>query len=225
MMKISNKIFNCLVFLCGSAMVSSSYAATWATTDIGPGFTQSISFNGVVEGSVISGLTAEADLTLASVVDSTWTFEIDLSNTSSAPITDSRVSVFGFNTDPAVNVSLSSSSSTSGDFSKIGTGNVPQSGVVDICANTQNNTCSGGGSGGVSILDSDTITMALVFDTAPGTVTLSDFNIRYQAILPGSICDENECSGTGFVPIPAAAWLFGSGLIGLAGIARKRKAA
>lgn len=30
--------------------------------------------------------------------------------------------------------------------------------------------------------------------------------------------------GAGEVPIPAAAWLFGSGLIGLAGMARKRKA-
>lgn len=30
--------------------------------------------------------------------------------------------------------------------------------------------------------------------------------------------------GTTFVPIPAAAWLFGSGLIGLAGISRRKKA-
>lgn len=36
----------------------------------------------------------------------------------------------------------------------------------------------------------------------------------------------NELSniGVNFVPIPAAAWLFGSGLIGLAGMSRRRKA-
>lgn len=45
-------------------------------------------------------------------------------------------------------------------------------------------------------------------------------------------CNTDDCSandyslaGISAVPIPAAAWLFGSGLIGLAGIARRRQAA
>ncbi len=35
---------------------------------------------------------------------------------------------------------------------------------------------------------------------------------------------EVEFSGTTLVPVPAAAWLFGSGLLGLIGVAKKRKA-
>jgi hypothetical protein len=42
------------------------------------------------------------------------------------------------------------------------------------------------------------------------------------------VCINPDCNGTidtwGLVPIPGAVWLFGSGLIGLIGIARRRKA-
>ena len=33
----------------------------------------------------------------------------------------------------------------------------------------------------------------------------------------------NSCSAVSAVPVPAAAWLFGSGLLGLAGVARRKK--
>jgi hypothetical protein len=35
---------------------------------------------------------------------------------------------------------------------------------------------------------------------------------------------DNFSPSTAAVPIPAAAWLFGSGLLGLAGMARRKKA-
>jgi hypothetical protein len=38
-------------------------------------------------------------------------------------------------------------------------------------------------------------------------------------------CAGTACPGAGVIPIPAAAWLFGSGLLGLAGVARRRTAA
>jgi hypothetical protein len=45
-------------------------------------------------------------------------------------------------------------------------------------------------------------------------------------ILPGDSCGGSDKSygSVQVVPIPAAAWLFGSGLVGLAGIARRKKA-
>lgn len=77
-----------------------------------------------------------------------------------------------------------------------------------------------------------------------GDTHFSSINIASAAgfyIDPATTCDASDdvddakpcgiqqvkqiaVSGYGEVPVPAAAWLFGSGLIGLAGIARKRKA-
>lgn len=57
----------------------------------------------------------------------------------------------------------------------------------------------------------------------------NDANFRLGCITPGSanIAGSGDCSisaatGINAVPIPAAAWLFGTGLIGLAGFARRR---
>jgi len=47
-------------------------------------------------------------------------------------------------------------------------------------------------------------------------VSKNDFNFFAWAVRSGDVS---------VVPIPAAVWLFGSGLIGLLGVARRRKAA
>ncbi|MCW9014348.1 MAG: VPLPA-CTERM sorting domain-containing protein [Gammaproteobacteria bacterium] len=69
-------------------------------------------------------------------------------------------------------------------------------------------------------------TLTCAVDCAVGDT----FTLDYQAIVPSG-----GFSGFGYglhlegvvaaVPVPAAVWLFGSGLIGLAGVARRRKAA
>jgi len=45
-----------------------------------------------------------------------------------------------------------------------------------------------------------------------------------HATFHGTTTDVFPDSGTSEVPVPAAVWLFGSGLVGLAGVARRRKA-
>lgn len=57
-----------------------------------------------------------------------------------------------------------------------------------------------------------------VLDYAATVPTGSFANVNYQLHLEGTI-------STAVIPVPAAVWLFGSGLLGLVGIARRRKAA
>ena len=209
-----------LLFSITTFFALSTNAATFNAGD--DGTSVAISFNGLVEGTVASGLTADVKITLSSVSvdEKTWTFDVTLENTSSSPITASRISMLGFNTDadPIVD-----DSTASGLFNKIGEGNVPQAGKVDICANNQNGNCAGGGGTGLFIGQSGAFTMELMFASGVSTLTLDNFLIRYQSITGTTVGG----SGTGFgseVPVPATAWLFGSALIGLAGIGRQRRA-
>ncbi|HED13494.1 MAG TPA: VPLPA-CTERM sorting domain-containing protein, partial [Gammaproteobacteria bacterium] len=57
------------------------------------------------------------------------------------------------------------------------------------------------------------------------------FTLSYAAVVPvgdpsnfGGVNYTVNAGGHVVVPVPAAAWLFGSGLVGLVGVARRRKA-
>ena len=67
-------------------------------------------------------------------------------------------------------------------------------------------------------ISSATLSAAQASDLLAG---LWYINIHTSAILSGEIRGQVQVSA---VPIPAAAWLFGSGLIGLVGIAKRKKA-
>ena len=83
-----------------------------------------------------------------------------------------------------------------------------------------------GGSGGVA-----TVNCA----AASGCVAGSAFTMVYDATVPatdpgfGGVAYQLTLVGTigtqSAIPVPAAVWLFGSGLLGLVGVARRRKAA
>jgi hypothetical protein len=70
-----------------------------------------------------------------------------------------------------------------------------------------------------TILDQwiDTITL-----TGDGIAAIED--LQQVRVGPGSFPGGGGPGTVGEVPIPAAAWLFGSALVGLGGVARKRKA-
>ena len=73
-------------------------------------------------------------------------------------------------------------------------------------------------------LDYDGFGIALVDYT--NTLTTGDYRLRIAAISQAEYNEQRfNISGTiSAVPIPASAWLFGSGLIGLAGFVRRKKA-
>ena len=184
----------------------------------------SIDFNGVVERYEIAGLTAMADFELTDIRSDgisgqEWLFTVTLSNTSGGSVDASRVSLLGFNTEPGLNLSESWSS---GLFDTTrGNKNVPQYGKVDICFQGGTGSCAGGGGGGTGLGDTGQFDIALNFDSAIDALILTDFVIRYQSITGVNA----GTSGTGFgmeVPLPVTAWLFGSALVGLVGLKRKK---
>ena len=171
---------------------------------------------------VIPGLTSNIKFTVSSISGSQYKIDYLIDNTSSAPITGSRVSIFGFqNVTPNY-----SSASVTGIFDTVGTGNVPNFGTVEFCATTVN--CSGGGSAGVDINTTYDMahsggTVTLNF-AAPGDITLDDFFVRYQSIAGAG--EVTSAIGREIPPPPAvpepATWALMLAGFGAAGVAMRR---
>ena len=214
--------------------VTPAMAASFSVADIGD--TLTVDFNGNVEGQNISGLSAQIDFTLVSfdLNDSNQVVvDVSVMNTSSAPITASRVSAFGFDSNPDV----VSGTSTSGEFTTVITGGqFPNNfGNIEVCVIDNQNNCTGGGSSGVLIGDTENFLLTLNFADLTTSLTMNNFGVRYQSITGPGL---NGASGPGTgtenenppppppppvpVPEPGSMILLGSGLLALARHARKR---
>lgn len=217
---------------CGIAYASisiftfSSQANAVIVDTAGDEFT--VVFDGIVNGSAQPGLTAEATFYLVSITDDgmggqDWNFDITLSNTSSAPILDSRVSILAFN---LADDYFRARSSVSGVFDTVGTGNMPMVGGVNACLKAAGSTknCAGGGNGGVDMGDTGSISLSINYDTLLPQLEFTDFFVRYQSIDGSAFGSSGVGYGTA-VPVPSAAWFLGTALVSLAGIGRSRKAA
>lgn len=200
---------------------------TVAPTDIGKQYT--MSYDGYADGSVIPGLGGTTMLTLTGASGTSYTFDYQVTNTSANPIDTSRISIFGFNTDPNI-----TNATSTGTFTQTATNaNVPSGfGSVDVCFKDGGgqNSCSGGGGGGLNVGETGSGTLTLNFTTLPEQLALSDFFVRYQSIsgggAPGSAIGRGTVSSstggstgstggsTGGTPVPApgAFWLFALGL-------------
>lgn len=66
------------------------------------------------------------------------------------------------------------------------------------------------------------LSLALTDPALAGQILQFGFSTVASAFEPAGNFYDN-ISGTNVIPIPAAAWLFGSGLLGLVGVARRRK--
>lgn len=183
------------------------------------GGTGTLNFDGNSNGSQVDGLTSSLSLTFVEAVAGTYTFSYSLTNTSASPTTSSRVTAFGFNSDP--NVVMNGAAITSGtvfDEIRYNT-NVPNGvGEIELCFTTNN--CAGGGGDGLTIGQSTTGSFTLDFgDMNLGSLTLDSFAVRYQSINAPGI---SGGSGTGsYVPPPAvpepgtwAMMLIGFGAVG-----------
>jgi hypothetical protein len=193
------------------AAVITANSATFSAADVGTSF--GVSYDGFTGAGTIAGLTAGTLFTLTGVTGTSYMFDYAVNNTSSAPITASRVSGFGFNTDPKI-----AGATGTGEFSTVATSaNVPNIGKVDVCfkGGGGTNSCAGGGGGGTTIGGSDAGSLTLNFAQALDTLTLSDFYVRYQAIAgtnnpassavgSGTVSSSGGSSGgTPATPVPA----------------------
>ena len=198
---------------------------TFSSANVGQTYT--LNYDGFVDSTTVGGLTAQTSFTLTSINGTDYTFSYSVSNTSSSPVTGSRVSSFAFNTDPTI-----ASATSTGAFSYTTLNSTYPNGIgtVDVCfKDAKTGSCSGGGSGGLDIGQTGTGSFTLSFSQPISSLTLSDFFVRYQSIT--GVSGVSSASGQGTltstsggtpVPEPGMIGLFGVGLVGLALLRRRR---
>ncbi len=204
------------------------------------GKTVTLDYNGCSGsgGASIDGLTGSTTFTLTGVSGSTYSFGYTVKNTTSAPVTGSRISSFAFNTDPTI---TGASSTGAYSFTQLSSNYPNGIGTVDVCfKDASTGACAGGGSGGLTAGQTGSGDFTLSFASPVSSLTLSDFFVRYQSItgVPGvtsasgagtissstSSTSGGSTTGGTDVPEPGMLGLFGAGIIGLA-LARRRQTA
>jgi PEP-CTERM motif len=218
-------------FMLASIAVASPVSAAIVVNSGSIGQPINVQYNGFVnpDGStgVLSGLTAKAIFKLQSITGSSFKFSYAIDNTSTLPVTTSRVSIFGFNVSPNV-----TSASATGLFHLVGIGtNVPNLTGPDtnrVCfrAGGGANQCAGGGGVGEAITDPVANgTFTLNFLTGTTAITLDRFYVRYQT-LSTSQTTQNSATGLGviFGPVPEpSSWAMMAAGFGLMGSMLRRR--
>jgi len=175
-----------------------------------------VNFDGSVNKTAVSGLTAQLTLTFLGYSGSSYYFSYSLWNNSTV---GSRVSGFAFDTLPDA-----IGGAAQGTFTGLTVdGNYPN-GVkaIDVClSNDKGQGCSGpGGVSNIAGANPGTGTFSLLFSgPAPATLQLSNFHVRYQDVVSklGNSGTGNFVSFTTPPAVPEPA-TWGMMLLGFAGI-------
>lgn len=191
--------------------------------DIGESFT--VTYDGFADGQTIDGLSAVTVFTLTGIDGATYTFDYSVTNTTDSGV-GSRISSFAFNTDPDISGAVST-----GLFDNVVTdSNYPNGiGTVDVCFKAALTNSCAGNSGGLLAGESGSGTLTLNFLTAPTSITLDDFFVRYQSVtgvdgVSSASGQQTSSSTSGGTPVPAPGGmlaLFALALFGF-GFARRR---
>jgi hypothetical protein len=182
-MNFTKRALTCLSLGMAATLASPAMAEPILLDDgeIGESFT--VSFDGFVDGgAALDGLSSQLQMTLTSILNGVYNFDYALTNTGATDDSvSSRVSGFAFNTDPEIEGADSTGTFGTANLDK----NYPNGiGKVDVCFIGGNGkSCAGGGGGGVFDGETGSGTLALDFgETAPLSLTLDDFFVRYQSI-------------------------------------------
>lgn len=208
------------------------YQAEISTADVGDAFT--LDYNYLSD---TDSLSASTTFTIGSFSydgsNTLFSLGVSLSNNSGTDMSTPFITSLAFNIDPNMNLTgLSDSSSTDTDAL---TGheqytNFPGLHTVDVCVFSAG--CSGGNVN-LGLAPGETDMFVLDFmaegDLTDGSLILSDFALKFQGVnsyqLPGSYCTDGNCEPPTQVPAPAPLALMGLGLLGMAGMRRRRKQA
>lgn len=181
-----------------SAAILSSASASAATAIIGAPATPlafnaagagqefNIQYSGYIDSLLAPGLGASASFRFLGSADGvTWNFGItEIRNNSSAPITSSRISGYGFDVDPDAAVVTAA-----GLFNIIREDqNVPGLGTREVCIKAMEaKSCAGGGGAGLLIGEfTDYGGFSIQLAEQSSILTLSNFFVRFQSIEGGS---------------------------------------
>jgi hypothetical protein len=96
-------------------------------------------------------------------------------------------------------------------------------GLFDILITFDNNTFSAGESSVFDITGTGLVASSFNFWSTPDGSEIDPSGPFLGAAKFQSTGDGSQSDWVGAVPVPAAVWLFGSGLLGLIGVARRRK--
>ena len=210
-----------------SAAPAMADAITFDTSDVGTPYT--LNYNGFSSGTTVSGLTGSTTFTLTSILGNDYRFSYSVTNTSSAPITGSRISSFAFNADPNI---TSATSTGAFSFTTLNSTYPNGIGAVDVCFKDANTgSCAGGGGGGLAQGATGIGNFVLSFAQPIAALTLSDFYVRYQSITgAGTVSSANgsgtlSSSGGTSVPEPGMLGLLSLTLIAVAVTRRRRQSA
>lgn len=200
-------------------------AITLDATKVGTAYT--FNYNGFSSGTTVTGLTGRTTFTLTGISGNNYTFSYSVSNTSTAPITGSRISSFAFNADPNI-----TGATSTGAFSYTTLNSTYPNGIgeVDVCfKDASTGACAGGGGGGLDQGQTGTGNFVLSFAQPIASLNLSDFYVRYQSITgAGTITSASGAgtltsSGGTSVPEPGMLGLLSLTLIAVAVTRRRRQ--